>query len=565
MAVSDGMSKLSDDLRKLSARAKEAEDHAAAARDKAKADIEADREDARAVGEQQAQALREKAEEGRDQISDRLGRCAEKLGRARRRRSAPTSSPVRQSTICTRPSAGPTGRRTRREYAIAFAYSAVVEAEYAVLDAALARVEAADLSKDAASGRLGRRTLYRRGGPQLRVLLRADPDPVRAYRCAVGAGARRYLLPMNRNRDRERVGTALGIATPRSPVRSRSHPSESRRSRADWCVARRFSSSYRRPRPTASFWSALPRAAARRCSCAHGSRPPSSSSRPRGLRSSRGERDAQHFWLSVIDAFAGAVDGSVERIGPTPGFRGEAVVERLLGSLRSVEEPLVLVIDDLHELQSPEALRWLELFIARRPANLRLVLTSRAEPAAQPASSAPRGELTEIRAIGPALLPRGGGRAAAGERHRALRRGGGLASRADGGLGRGPAAGGASRSTGIPTRSDSCASSPAASETSPVPDGRGAGAPAAGGARAPAADLDPRPGHRALGRRAHRPLAARSGSCSTSSRQMRSSPRSTPTARGFATTTSSPTSSARAAPHRPRQHRLPSPLGSSLV
>ena len=34
------------------------------------------------------------------------------------------------------------------EYSIAFAYSAVVEAEYAVLDAALARVEAADLSKD---------------------------------------------------------------------------------------------------------------------------------------------------------------------------------------------------------------------------------------------------------------------------------------------------------------------------------------------------------------------------------------------------------------------------------
>ena len=64
--------------------------------------------------------------------------------------SAPTSSPARQSTTCTRPSAGPTGPRKRRGIAIDFAYSAVVEAEYAVLDAALARMEADDLSKEAA-------------------------------------------------------------------------------------------------------------------------------------------------------------------------------------------------------------------------------------------------------------------------------------------------------------------------------------------------------------------------------------------------------------------------------
>ena len=52
----------------------------------------------------------------------------------------------------------------------------------------------------------------------------------------------------------------------------------------------------------------------------------------------------------------------------------------MLEDFRSVEEPLVLVIDDLHELQSSEALRWLELFLARRPASLRIVLTSRSEP-----------------------------------------------------------------------------------------------------------------------------------------------------------------------------------------
>ena len=77
----------------------------------------------------------------------------------------------------------------------------------------------------------------------------------------------------------------------------------------------------------------------------------------------RGERDAQRFWLSVIDALAAAVgeDGLVERVAATPAFGGEAVVERLLSDLHLLEQPVVLVIDDLHELRSAEALRLLEL------------------------------------------------------------------------------------------------------------------------------------------------------------------------------------------------------------
>ena len=76
----------------------------------------------------------------------------------------------------------------------------------------------------------------------------------------------------------------------------------------------------------------------------------------------RGERDAQRFWLSLIDASAGVVDGGdlVSRVSPSPTFRGEAVVERLLSDLASLEEPILLVIDDLHELKSADALRWLD-------------------------------------------------------------------------------------------------------------------------------------------------------------------------------------------------------------
>ena len=96
----------------------------------------------------------------------------------------------------------------------------------------------------------------------------------------------------------------------------------------------------------------------------------------------RGERDAQRFWLSLIDASAGVVDGGdlVSRVSPSPTFRGEAVVERLLSDLASLEEPILLVIDDLHELKSADALRWLELLLARLPGQLRVVLATRDQP-----------------------------------------------------------------------------------------------------------------------------------------------------------------------------------------
>jgi LuxR family transcriptional regulator, maltose regulon positive regulatory protein len=96
----------------------------------------------------------------------------------------------------------------------------------------------------------------------------------------------------------------------------------------------------------------------------------------------RREEDAQHFWLSVVDALAGAAgeDGLVERVGATPEFRGDAVIDGLLSDLRSLEEPLVLVIDDLHELGSAAALRLLERFLSELPPQIRVALATREDP-----------------------------------------------------------------------------------------------------------------------------------------------------------------------------------------
>ena len=111
------------------------------------------------------------------------------------------------------------------------------------------------------------------------------------------------------------------------------------------------------------------------------------------------EQDAQRFWLSVIGEVRAAIgaDAFVDRLEPAPVFQGEAVVQRLAAELGSLERPVVLVIDDLHELRAADALRQLELLIARRPALLRVMLASRHDPRLGLHRLRLVGELREIR------------------------------------------------------------------------------------------------------------------------------------------------------------------------
>jgi len=111
------------------------------------------------------------------------------------------------------------------------------------------------------------------------------------------------------------------------------------------------------------------------------------------------ERDAQRFWRSVIDELRGTVgaDAFMDELTPTPVFDGEAVVDRLVAELGSLEEPVVLVIDDLHELRSTEALAQLKILLSRRPPLLSVVLASRHDPRLGLHRLRLTGELTELR------------------------------------------------------------------------------------------------------------------------------------------------------------------------
>ena len=112
----------------------------------------------------------------------------------------------------------------------------------------------------------------------------------------------------------------------------------------------------------------------------------------------RGEGDGQRFWLQLIDAIvAAAGEDAVEPVSPAPSFAGAAVVERLLDQLEQLDEPLELVIDDLHELDSSDALSWLELLLARLPSRLRVVLATRQDPGLGLHRLRLAGKLTELR------------------------------------------------------------------------------------------------------------------------------------------------------------------------
>jgi LuxR family maltose regulon positive regulatory protein len=113
----------------------------------------------------------------------------------------------------------------------------------------------------------------------------------------------------------------------------------------------------------------------------------------------RGERDGQRFWVAVIDelALAAGEDRLVKHVSPAPGFSTHVVVERLLSDLQALERPVLLVIDDLHELDATDGLAALELFVERVPAQMRVVLGTRVEPRLGLHRLRVAGALTEIR------------------------------------------------------------------------------------------------------------------------------------------------------------------------
>jgi LuxR family transcriptional regulator, maltose regulon positive regulatory protein len=113
----------------------------------------------------------------------------------------------------------------------------------------------------------------------------------------------------------------------------------------------------------------------------------------------RDERDAQEFWLAVLGALRRAAGSSAPAVqASTPSFDANAMVDRIVSELVEQPKPVVLIIDDLHELSAPDARGQLERLLAHMPSSAHVVLSTRRDPRIRLHQLRLAGELTEIRA-----------------------------------------------------------------------------------------------------------------------------------------------------------------------
>jgi LuxR family maltose regulon positive regulatory protein len=118
------------------------------------------------------------------------------------------------------------------------------------------------------------------------------------------------------------------------------------------------------------------------------------------LQVQRDQQDAQQFWLALLDAVrhASPTSGRAEPPAATPDFNGRAMVDRMLSELADAGAGIMLVIDDLHELNSPEALAQLTRLLTNLPPHAHAMLTTRHDVRLGLHQLRLAGELAEIRA-----------------------------------------------------------------------------------------------------------------------------------------------------------------------
>ena len=114
-----------------------------------------------------------------------------------------------------------------------------------------------------------------------------------------------------------------------------------------------------------------------------------------------GQHDMQLFWLTMLGAVraaAGTGEGGAQLPPVAPGSSGSAMVDKVLSELEESCDRFVLVIDDLHELSSPEAAGQLTALLTRLPPGVRAIVATRRDLPLRLHKLRLAGDLAEIRA-----------------------------------------------------------------------------------------------------------------------------------------------------------------------
>jgi LuxR family transcriptional regulator, maltose regulon positive regulatory protein len=115
-----------------------------------------------------------------------------------------------------------------------------------------------------------------------------------------------------------------------------------------------------------------------------------------------GDNHRVPFWTHVIAALrtvAPTVGAKALTLLESPDRSIDAVLAPLLNELNALLGDLVLVLDDYHAIDSPEIQVGMAFLLEHLPAQVHLVIATRADPALPLARLRARGDLIEIRAV----------------------------------------------------------------------------------------------------------------------------------------------------------------------
>src|SRR5438874_3187709 len=113
----------------------------------------------------------------------------------------------------------------------------------------------------------------------------------------------------------------------------------------------------------------------------------------------RDQQDSQQFWIAVLSAIrqAHGPSGEGEKLAATPDFYQGGIVDRVRSELAEHRDRTFLVIDDLHELTSPEALTQLTRLLEKLPRHVHAILATRRNLPLRLHKLRLAGDLAEIR------------------------------------------------------------------------------------------------------------------------------------------------------------------------
>ena len=109
------------------------------------------------------------------------------------------------------------------------------------------------------------------------------------------------------------------------------------------------------------------------------------------------EIDDAQFWRSVLDAMQTAGEPGLQSLAARLPVGGPGFLPEFANALSSLATPVVLILDDFHELRAPGVSHQLDSLLRHAPERLRLVIVSRTDPRLSLHRLHLEGKLTEVR------------------------------------------------------------------------------------------------------------------------------------------------------------------------